>query len=127
MINREELSRLRISERTLSGFLCIRRLRNSNIKHTADGILSLFQNESNSDTTSSHTKEPDYDATLETDRSKRFDFLLKQTEIFAHFMQAAPAKGSSGSPPAKAKGKSKKSDKAEKQPAASSSSGDPGE
>lgn len=65
-------------------------------------------NESTSDTTSSHTKEPDYDATLETDRSKRFEFLLKQTEIFAHFMTAAPAK-SAASPPAKASGsKSKK-------------------
>ncbi|KXJ69538.1 hypothetical protein RP20_CCG026680 [Aedes albopictus] len=85
-------------------------------------------NESNSDTTSSHTKEPDYDATLETDRGKRFEFLLKQTEIFAHFMQAAPPKGSTSSPPAKAKSKSKKADKAEKktEPAASTS-GDPGE
>ncbi|XP_001861302.2 chromatin-remodeling complex ATPase chain Iswi [Culex quinquefasciatus] len=65
-------------------------------------------NESTSDTTSSHTKEPDYDATLETDRSKRFEFLLKQTEIFAHFMTAAPTK-SAASPPAKASGsKSKK-------------------
>ncbi|XP_058459668.1 chromatin-remodeling complex ATPase chain Iswi [Malaya genurostris] len=78
-------------------------------------------NESTSDTTSSHTKEPDYDATLETDRSKRFEFLLKQTEIFAHFMQAAPAKGSS--PPAKPKGKPKKAEKA----AASSVTGDPGD
>ncbi|XP_062558461.1 chromatin-remodeling complex ATPase chain Iswi [Armigeres subalbatus] len=83
-------------------------------------------NESNSDTTSSHTKEPDYDATLETDRGKRFEFLLKQTEIFSHFMQSAP-KGSSSSPPAKAKGKPKKGgDKGEKQPAASTS-GDPGD
>ncbi|XP_058829709.1 chromatin-remodeling complex ATPase chain Iswi [Topomyia yanbarensis] len=76
-------------------------------------------NESTSDTTSSHTKEPDYDATLETDRSKRFEFLLKQTEIFAHFMQAAPAKGSS--PPAKPKGKPKKAEKATTSATASSS------
>ncbi|RZF43147.1 hypothetical protein LSTR_LSTR012567 [Laodelphax striatellus] len=28
----------------------------------------------------------DFDTKIETDRSKRFDYLLKQTEIFAHFM-----------------------------------------
>uniref|UniRef100_A0A182ILL8 Uncharacterized protein n=1 Tax=Anopheles atroparvus TaxID=41427 RepID=A0A182ILL8_ANOAO len=65
-------------------------------------------NESNSDTTSSNTKEPDYDATLETDRGRRFDFLLKQTEIFAHFMNSAPNKGS---PPKAPRGRKPKVDK----------------
>ncbi|EDS35419.1 helicase [Culex quinquefasciatus] len=88
-------------------------------------------NESTSDTTSSHTKEPDYDATLETDRSKRFEFLLKQTEIFAHFMTAAPTK-SAASPPAKASGSKskKKGDKKggeDKDKKASTGEGDPGE
>uniref|UniRef100_A0A2M3Z6B9 Putative chromatin remodeling complex swi/snf component swi2 n=1 Tax=Anopheles braziliensis TaxID=58242 RepID=A0A2M3Z6B9_9DIPT len=67
-------------------------------------------NESNSDTTSSNTKEPDYDATLETDRGKRFEFLLKQTEIFAHFMNSAPSK----SPPKAPRGRKPKADKADK-------------
>uniref|UniRef100_A0A182WE67 Uncharacterized protein n=1 Tax=Anopheles minimus TaxID=112268 RepID=A0A182WE67_9DIPT len=65
-------------------------------------------NESNSDTTSSNTKEPDYDATLETDRGKRFEFLLKQTEIFAHFMNSAPSKNS---PPKAPRGRKPKVDK----------------
>lgn len=50
--------------------------------------FSLFaeQNESAESTTSSGGKEAEFDNKIETDRGKRFDFLLKQTEIFTHFM-----------------------------------------
>lgn len=41
---------------------------------------------------SSRGKGEDFETKLETDRSKRFDFLLKQTEIFSHFM-TTQAKG----------------------------------
>ncbi|XP_062543032.1 chromatin-remodeling complex ATPase chain Iswi-like [Armigeres subalbatus] len=76
--------------------------------------------EPKSDTTSSHSEELDNDATLETDRGKRFNFLLKQAEIFSYFMLSAPAKESS---PPKVKGKPQKGgDRGEKQPAASTSS-----
>lgn len=44
------------------------------------------QNESSSNTTESREKETDFENKLEMDRSKRFDYLLKQTEIFTHFM-----------------------------------------
>lgn len=48
----------------------------------------------------------------ETDRGKRFDYLLKQTEIFAHFMTANQKKdstaGSTGNTPKKAKGRPRK-------------------
>ncbi|XP_063223834.1 chromatin-remodeling complex ATPase chain Iswi isoform X2 [Bacillus rossius redtenbacheri] len=43
-------------------------------------------NASSVDTLSSRGKPEDYDTKVETDRSKRFDYLLKQTEIFTHFM-----------------------------------------
>ncbi|XP_022908972.1 chromatin-remodeling complex ATPase chain Iswi isoform X2 [Onthophagus taurus] len=49
-------------------------------------------NESTSDTLSSRGKE-DFETKIETDRSKRFDYLLKQTEIFSHFMTSQNAKG----------------------------------
>lgn len=57
----------------------------------------LGQNESSSDTTS---KGEDFDTKVEADRGKRFDFLLKQTEIFSHFMNQAktPTKPKSGRP-----------------------------
>ena len=44
----------------------------------------------------------DYQETVSVDRSKRFDFLLKQTEIFSHFMAAdnkGPAKPKPGRKP----------------------------
>lgn len=65
--------------------------------------LSLNQNESAETTTSSGGKETEFDNKIETDRGKRFDFLLKQTEIFTHFMTNAAKK----SPP-KSKGRPKK-------------------
>lgn len=57
------------------------------------------------------------------DRSKRFEYLLKQTEIFTHFM-TTPAKTSTTSSPPKQKGRPRKD-----QPSsgAGGSSNDPGE
>ncbi|OWR46917.1 Chromatin-remodeling complex ATPase chain Iswi [Danaus plexippus plexippus] len=52
-------------------------------------------NGSSSDTPSSRGKEGDFESKIETDRAKRFDFLLKQTEIFSHFMTNTPKSGSS--------------------------------
>lgn len=45
-------------------------------------------NESSAETVSSsdQPKPEDFDTKIEVDRSKRFDYLLRQTEIFAHFM-----------------------------------------
>uniref|UniRef100_A0A0A1WRH4 Chromatin-remodeling complex ATPase chain Iswi n=1 Tax=Zeugodacus cucurbitae TaxID=28588 RepID=A0A0A1WRH4_ZEUCU len=53
-------------------------------------------------TTSSAEKEVDFDNKIENDRGKRFDFLLKQTEIFTHFMT------NSSKSPTKPKGRPKK-------------------
>uniref|UniRef100_U5EY61 Putative chromatin remodeling complex swi/snf component swi2 n=1 Tax=Corethrella appendiculata TaxID=1370023 RepID=U5EY61_9DIPT len=78
-------------------------------------------NESASDTTSSNTKEPDFDATIETDRSKRFDFLLKQTEIFSHFMTTTSPSKTSPQQKQKAPGRPKKSDKNQQSGAAAAS------
>uniref|UniRef100_A0A6I8Q2U5 SWI/SNF-related, matrix-associated, actin-dependent regulator of chromatin, subfamily a, member 1 n=1 Tax=Xenopus tropicalis TaxID=8364 RepID=A0A6I8Q2U5_XENTR len=36
--------------------------------------------------------DPEYEEKMKTDRSKRFEFLLKQTELFAHFIQPAAQK-----------------------------------
>ncbi|CAK1578315.1 unnamed protein product [Parnassius mnemosyne] len=63
-------------------------------------------NESSSDTTSSRGKEGDFESKIETDRSKRFEFLLKQTEIFSHFMTNTSKSGSS--PPKAKAGRPKK-------------------
>lgn len=68
--------------------------------------LLFHQNhESTSDTESSKgevVKEQDFEVRIETDRSKRFDYLLKQTEIFSHFMAPtgpkSPAKPKAGRP-----------------------------
>lgn len=65
----------------------------------------FVQNESSSDTTSSRGKEGDFETKIETDRSKRFEFLLKQTEIFSHFMTNTPK---SSSPPKPKAGRPKK-------------------
>lgn len=54
------------------------------------------------ETGSSNEKETDFESKIETDRSKRFDYLLKQTEIFTHFMTnsspKAANKGKAGRP-----------------------------
>ncbi|PSN50858.1 Chromatin-remodeling complex ATPase chain Iswi [Blattella germanica] len=49
-------------------------------------LFNLVKNASSADTMSSRGKTEDYETKVETDRSKRFDYLLKQTEIFTHFM-----------------------------------------
>uniref|UniRef100_A0A8D2KZP1 SWI/SNF related, matrix associated, actin dependent regulator of chromatin, subfamily a, member 1 n=1 Tax=Varanus komodoensis TaxID=61221 RepID=A0A8D2KZP1_VARKO len=36
--------------------------------------------------------DPEYEEKMKTDRAKRFEFLLKQTELFAHFIQPAAQK-----------------------------------
>ncbi|XP_065159904.1 chromatin-remodeling complex ATPase chain Iswi isoform X1 [Atheta coriaria] len=68
-------------------------------------------NESSSDATSSRGKGEDFEAKLENDRGKRFDYLLKQTEIFSHFMTnpatKSPTKPKAGRP-SKAKEKEDK-------------------
>lgn len=62
-----------------------------------------MQNETASETTSSSgEKEEGYDSKMQTDSCKRFDFLLKQTEIFTHFMS------NSTKSPTKTKGRPKK-------------------
>lgn len=68
----------------------------------------MFQNGSSSasDTTSSRGKEGDFEVKIETDRSRRFDFLLKQTEIFSHFMTNSAKTGTS--PPKAKAGRPKK-------------------
>ncbi|XP_013792356.1 SWI/SNF-related matrix-associated actin-dependent regulator of chromatin subfamily A member 5-like [Limulus polyphemus] len=40
----------------------------------------------------------EYDTKLETDRAKRFDYLLQQTEIFSHFMASGTLGKTGGSP-----------------------------
>lgn len=60
-------------------------------------IQEIGQNESSSDTTS---KGEDFETKLASDRGKRFDYLLKQTEIFSHFMNQpkTPTKPKTGRP-----------------------------
>lgn len=60
----------------------------------------------------------------ENDRSKRFDYLLKQTEIFSHFMTNTN-KDKSASPVKKA-GRPRK-DRGETGKPAGAANGDPGE
>lgn len=62
------------------------------------------QNETTSEaaTSSSGEKEAEFDNKIEVDRSRRFDYLLKQTEIFTHFMT------NSAKSPTKPKGRPKK-------------------
>lgn len=62
-----------------------------------------ISNESSGDTQSSKGKNEDFETKIETDRSRRFEFLLKQTEIFSHFMtnqgkSNSPAKPKVGRP-----------------------------
>lgn len=66
-----------------------------------------FQNESSSNATETREKDAEFDNKLETDRGKRFDYLLKQTEIFTHFMSntgtKSPTKPKSAGRPKKIK------------------------
>ncbi|CAG9859824.1 unnamed protein product [Phyllotreta striolata] len=68
----------------------------SNTRDEGDNS-ELGQNESSSDATS---KGEEFDMKVASDRSKRFDFLLKQTEIFSHFMNQSktPTKPKTGRP-----------------------------
>ncbi|CAL4152713.1 unnamed protein product, partial [Meganyctiphanes norvegica] len=68
-----------------------------------------FQNQSSETTSSSKTGE--YDSKVEVDRSKRFDYLLKQTEIFSHFMAGPRDKTPSSPLKCKPGRPNKKSDK----------------
>ncbi|CAG0902990.1 unnamed protein product [Cyprideis torosa] len=47
---------------------------------------------------SSETKGEDYETKVARDRGKRFDYLLKQTEIFAHFMNSTSGNSGPSSP-----------------------------
>ena len=53
----------------------------------------------------------DFEEKIETDRSKRFDYLLKQTEIFSHFMP--PPVTAKTTPPPKKAGRKSKAEKLE--------------
>ncbi|XP_053398932.1 SWI/SNF-related matrix-associated actin-dependent regulator of chromatin subfamily A member 5-like isoform X1 [Mercenaria mercenaria] len=75
-------------------------------------------------------EEGDYDAKIESDRGNRFEYLLKQTEIFAHFMMTG-MNSSMKSPTSPLKMKKSKSKLAEKaklvEAGERSKSGDPGD
>ncbi|KAK3100807.1 hypothetical protein FSP39_025526 [Pinctada imbricata] len=66
----------------------------------------------------SEKQEGDFDAKIEADRGNRFEFLLKQTELFAHFMHTGAGQSSGKTPtsPLKMKpgrpGKGQKNEKA---------------
>lgn len=80
-------------------------------------------NESSSDDTSSREKEADFESKIETDRSKRFDYLLKQTEIYSHFMTNTGPKS-----PLKVKpGRPKKSKEVKEETADNPDPDDPGD
>lgn len=66
--------------------------------------------------------EEEFDAKIEADRGNRFEFLLKQTELFSHFMQtgAGPSGGKTPTSPLKMKPGRPKTKKDEKQKLASS-------
>lgn len=53
----------------------------------------------------------DYDSTVSEDRAKRFDYLLKQTEIFAHFMQPENKPAGKAKPGRKPKTKQEEKEK----------------
>lgn len=50
------------------------------------GDTAENSNASSADTLSSKGKTEDFETKIENDRSKRFEYLLRQTEIFSHFM-----------------------------------------
>ncbi|CAG9760593.1 unnamed protein product [Ceutorhynchus assimilis] len=58
-----------------------------------------------SESSSASDADEDFNAKLETDQGKRFDYLLKQTEIFSHFMNQnkSPSKPNPVSKPKKTK------------------------
>lgn len=80
--------------------------------------IFFLQNESSSNPSGKETD------TAETNRTKRFEFLLKQTEIFSHFM---PGSTSSKITPEKKKGRKKEEKKDEPLPEGSNIEIDPAE
>ncbi|KAG8540033.1 hypothetical protein GDO81_019946 [Engystomops pustulosus] len=50
------------------------------------------ENDSLNKTKESNEMDPDYEEKRKEDRSNRFEYLLKQTELFAHFIQPAAQK-----------------------------------
>lgn len=67
------------------------------VENVSNLLKVLGQNESSSDTTS---KGEEFEVKVASDRGRRFDFLLKQTEIFSHFMNQSktPTKPKTGRP-----------------------------
>lgn len=65
-----------------------KRLHSNNKFQQPKKISSFLPHQNESSAQSSSNKETDID----TNRSKRFDFLLKQTEIFSHFMPGSSSK-----------------------------------
>lgn len=64
-------------------------------------LLGPFQNASESEESSKG--KADFENKIASDRGKRFDYLLQQTEIFSHFVSGAGAKS-----PDKPKGRPKR-------------------
>ncbi|XP_055902986.1 chromatin-remodeling complex ATPase chain Iswi isoform X1 [Eupeodes corollae] len=73
-----------------------------NLAEANENSVSENNETTSEETNSSAEKEVEFDNKIETDRSKRFDFLLKQTEIFTHFMTnsatKSPTKSKAGRP-----------------------------
>lgn len=67
------------------------------MKHLNQYFQEIPHNDSSSDTMS---RGEDFETKVASDRTKRFDYLLKQTEIFSHFMNQpkTPTKPKSGRP-----------------------------
>lgn len=57
---------------------------------------------------SKQEKSPSFDGKIKSDRGKRFDYLLKQTEIFSHFMTNTQARKPVSNPGARPKGRPRK-------------------
>jgi len=75
--------------------------------------METEENSNQSSETTSSSKTGEYETKMDTDRSKRFDYLLKQTEIFSHFMSgprdktpSSPLKCKPGRPTTKKPAKS---------------------
>lgn len=69
----------------------------SDTEEPMEGVEVEEDSNQSSETTSSSKTGDGYDTKMDTDRSKRFDYLLKQTEIFSHFM-AGPRDKTPSSP-----------------------------
>merc|ERR1739838_500254 len=81
---------------------CVLQLNNitrtmSDTEEPMEGVEVEENSNQSSETTTSSKTGDGYDTKMDTDRSKRFDYLLKQTEIFSHFM-AGPRDKTPSSP-----------------------------